>query len=124
MVIGIGIDVVETARLARALERCGARFVDRVYTRAERADAAGRSDLAAALAGRFAAKEALLKALGTGFRGMSLLQVEVVRKNGAAPRLELSGAAAEHARRQGVRRLHLSVSHEAGLAVAMVILED
>jgi holo-[acyl-carrier protein] synthase len=124
MVIYVGLDVVEIARIARALAKFGSRFEDRVYTQAERADCAGRADRFAALAGRFAAKEACLKALGTGFRGASLRQVEVVKANGGPPQLKLSGSAAEQASRRGVRRLHLSVSHEPGVAAAVVILES
>ena len=77
-----------------------------------------------ALAVRFAAKEAFLKALGTGWvRGLSLRQVEVVEKEGGAPALRLVGAAAAYARRRKVRKTHVSLSHQPGLAAAVVILE-
>src|SRR3989442_11046059 len=80
MILGVGLDVVETQRIARALALHGGRFEERVYTAAELAACADRADRAQALAGRFAAKEALLKALGTGSaRGISFQQVEVVR---------------------------------------------
>ena len=83
MILGVGLDIVETARVARALANHGARFADRVYTPAEYADCAARADRVEALAGRFAAKEAFLKALGTGWiRGLSLRHVEVVRGKG------------------------------------------
>lgn len=124
MIIGVGLDVVETGRVARVLARHGARFERIVYTRRELAACAGRADRVQALASRVAAKEAFLKALGTGWvRGLSLRQVEVVKRNGGRPELELSGAAAERASQRGVSHLHLSLSHEPGFAAAVVILE-
>lgn len=124
-ILGVGLDVVQTERLARLLGCYGARVERLVYTPRELEACAGRADRVAALAGRVAAKEAFLKALGTGWvSGLSLRQVEVVRANGGAPDLALSGAAAEAARQRGVRHLHLSLSHEPGFAAAVVILED
>jgi holo-[acyl-carrier protein] synthase len=124
MIVGIGLDVVETARVARALARFGPRFAERVYTSAELAESAARADRVEALAGRFAAKEAFLKAVGTGWiRGLSLRHVEVVRADGGPPELKLARSAAERVRARGVRRVHLSLSHQPGLAAAVVILE-
>src|SRR3989441_13337620 len=83
-----------------------------------------RADRAQALAGRLAAKEALLKALGTGSaRGISFQQVEVVRADGGSAAMSLTGSAAAEARRKGVRHIHLSLTHQPGLAAAVVILE-
>jgi len=125
MIVGIGLDVVETARVARALAKYGKRFEDRVFTAAELAECAGRADRVQALAGRFAAKEALLKALGTGWiDGLSFRQVEVVSGNGRGPTLKLADAVAARVRQRGIRGLHLSLSHEPGLAAAVVVLED
>ena len=88
MIVGIGLDVLESARMSRALERHGERFAARVFTTGERADCSGRHDMAQAYAARFAAKEACLKALGTGWsRGLFLKDVEVVRAEGGAPSL-------------------------------------
>ena len=124
MILGVGLDVVETERIARALALHGRRFEERVYTAAERAECAQRADRAQALAGRFAAKEALLKALGTGSaHGISFQQVEVVRADGGSPTMSLTGSAAAEARRRGVRQIHVSLSHQPGLAAAVVILE-
>jgi holo-[acyl-carrier protein] synthase len=124
MILGVGLDVVETERIARALATHGRRFEERVYTAAELAECAARADRAQALAGRFAAKEALLKALGTGSaRGISFRQVEVVRGNGGSAVVSLMGRAAVEAGRKGVRQIHVSLSHEPGLAAAVVILE-
>jgi len=124
MILGVGLDVVETKRLEQALAAHGRRFEERVYTSAELAACAQRNDRAQALAGRFAAKEAFLKALGTGSaRGLSFRQVEVVSGEGSRPALRLTGAAAAEAERRGVRHIHCSLSHQPGLAAAVVILE-
>ena len=115
---------METERIARALALHGRRFEKRVYTAAELAECAERFDRAQALAARFAAKEALLKALGTGSaHGISFLQVEVIRQDGGSAALSLTGSAAAEARRRGVRHVHVSLSHQPGLAAAVVILE-
>jgi holo-[acyl-carrier protein] synthase len=125
MILGVGLDVVETDRVARALATHGRRFEERVYTPLELADCAQRADRVQALAARFAAKEAFLKALGTGFAtGLSLREVEVVRGEGRHPTIRLTGSAAAHAQRTGLRRIHVSLSHQAGLAAAVVILEE
>jgi len=124
MVVGIGIDVVETKRLTRALAARGRGFEARVFTPAEIADCADRRDRTQALAARFAAKEACFKALGTGIlEGMSLQQVEVARLACGAPELRLSGALAERARLRGVNHIHVSLTHELEVAAAVVVLE-
>ena len=125
MVVGIGIDVVGTKRLARALSARGRGFAERVFTPRELADCAERRDRTQALAARFAAKEACLKALGIGIlEGVSLQQAEVVSAEGGAPALRLSGALAERAERRGVRSIHVSLTHERELAAAVVVLES
>lgn len=125
MILGIGLDVVETAQMERALGGRGQRFEERVFTAAERGECDGRVDREQALAARFAAKEACVKALGTGWsQGISFLQVEIVRGEGGAPVVRLSGQAADRARDWGVRRVHVSLTHQTGIAAAAVILED
>ena len=124
MIIGFGMDVVETARIARMLADYGPRFRERVFTPAELEDCRRRHDEAQALAARFAAKEACLKALGTGWRrGFSFRDVEVVRMDSGAPTIRLVGGAAARARERGVRAVHVSLTHETGIAAAAVILE-
>jgi holo-[acyl-carrier protein] synthase len=124
MILGIGIDLVETDRIARALDDHGEAFERRVFTPTETQECAGRADRVLALSARFAAKEACLKALGTGWaEGLSFQQVEVVRTVGGGPVLHLSGKAAERAREMGVRTFHLSLTHEGSMAAAMVVLE-
>jgi holo-[acyl-carrier protein] synthase len=125
VVIGIGIDVVEIARIRRLRERWQDRFLQRVFTGAELAYALHRHDPAQHLAARFAAKEATLKALGTGLSmGVRWREMEVRRPRGQGPCLTLSGRTAELADARGIRRLHVSLSHDAGLAVAQVLAED
>jgi len=124
LILGLGIDLLETARMGLALERSGARFVARVFTEAEEAYCRQQKRPEQRFAARFAAKEALLKALGTGWaRGISWREVEVVREPGGAPGLRLSGRAEEIAREAGVGRIHLSLTHLAEVVAAVVVLE-
>jgi holo-[acyl-carrier protein] synthase len=125
VIVGVGIDVIEVARLAAALRRHGDRFVDRVFTSAERAACDARADRLLALAARFAAKEACLKALGTGWaEGLGFRDVEVARDADRPPRLVLHGAAARRAAVLGVIRSHVSLTHQPGIAAAVVVLES
>ncbi len=124
MIVGIGLDIVETGQLRRMLTEQGDRFEQRVFTADERKTCNARADREQALAARFAAKEACLKALGTGVdHGLSFLQVEVVEQEGGSPGLRLTGVAAERARARGVRHVHVSLSHQTGMAAAAVVLE-
>lgn len=124
MILGIGFDLLEVSRMARSLEEHGARFVARVFTEGEIRECEGRLDRAQALAARFAAKEACLKALGTGWaQGLTFQQVEVFKAEGGRPELGLSGAAREWASRMGVRAIHVSLTHQKGMAGAVVVLE-
>jgi holo-[acyl-carrier protein] synthase len=122
MIVGLGIDVASVERMARALDRFGDRIWQRVLTPRERRELARRADRAAALAGRFAAKEAFAKALGAP-RDVWWQSVEVRSGPLGAPNLVLSGKARDHADRLGVGRTWLSISHDAGIAAAVVVLE-
>jgi holo-[acyl-carrier protein] synthase len=122
--LGLGIDVVEIARIQRILDGPPARaerFLARCFTPGERAYCDAGADRAARHAVRFAAKEATSKALGVP-AGIAWHDVEVVHE-GRAPRLELRGVAAERARAIGVARALLSLTHDAGVAAAVVVLE-
>jgi holo-[acyl-carrier protein] synthase len=124
-VVGVGIDAVDVARLRRVLARRPG-LAARVFTEAERADAGRAGDPSARLAARFAAKEAAMKALGTGIGGFALRDVEVVRGTGpgarrGAPSLRLRAGAAEVARTRRVEGWHVSLTHTEGLAMAMVV---
>ena len=123
MIVGIGIDIVEVARMATALARGRGRLLERVFTEAERNDARGPREVES-LAARFAAKEAALKAIGTGWSGgIAWRDLEVVREASGKVRLEVSGEAARVARARGAIRTHLSLSHHGGMAAAIVVLE-
>jgi holo-[acyl-carrier protein] synthase len=124
MVLGIGMDLVEIERIAHVLASHGERFERRVFTPGELRDCAARSDRVRALAARFAAKEACLKALGTGMaEGLALRHVEVVRAPSGRPDLRLHDAAEARARSLGVRRMHVSLTHQDTVAGAVVVLE-
>jgi holo-[acyl-carrier protein] synthase len=125
MILGIGIDIIEVARIRAALEnpRTGTRFRARVFTDEEVAYCRRRRNGHESFAARFAAKEATMKALGHGFgQGIGWREIEVVRGDGA-PTVRLYGAARRYADALGVRRLHLSLTHTAELAMACVIAE-
>ena len=113
-----GVDIIEIKRIKSAVERWGCRFLRRVYTEDELTYCKGR---APSLAARFAAKEATMKALGTGIRGIGWRDIEVVRPRGKAPCLCLHGKAAQKARALGIRNLALSLSHSKDYAVASVV---
>ena len=125
MIIGSGIDLTEVARIQKAVERYGARFLDRVFTAGEQAYCLPRRTGAESLAARFAAKEAAAKALGTGIsHGVTWSEIEVVREPGGKPCLRFHGRAAEIATRMGVARAALSLTHTRDLAIASVVIED
>jgi holo-[acyl-carrier protein] synthase len=121
MILGIGLDVCSIERMRRALERHGDRFFARICSDAERADLAGR-DAAVSLAGRFAAKEAFAKSLD-GAPGVGWHEVEVRRGPTGRPRLELTGKALAMVQSLGASRWHVTITHDAGIAAAVVILE-
>lgn len=118
MIVGLGIDVVVVARWARAL----AEVETQIFTAQELAACADRVDRIDALAARFAAKEACLKALGVGIEHGGLRQVEIVSGVGGAPKLRLSGALAERACAANAGTVHVSLTHHEGVAAAVVIL--
>ena len=116
--ISVGVDMIEIDRIAAALERFGKRFLERVYTENEIAYCRGR---APQLAARFAAKEATMKALGTGTRGVGWREVEVTRKRSGEPEIALYGRADARARKLGIDRIAVSLSHSRSYAVASVV---
>lgn len=124
MIVGIGVDIVDVARVESLLARFGERFVTRVFTPAE-ADYARRSVRAAErLAGRFAVKESVLKALGTGkSQGIRWRDVETVPGHLGRPEVVLHGNALKYLEKLGGGTVRASVTHDGGKAVAFVILE-
>lgn len=127
MIVGMGTDIVEIGRIRAGLDRFGRRYAARILSPAELALLAPGDGLPAAsrLAGRFAAKEAAVKALGTGFsNGICLHDVEILADALGKPRLVFAARAEARRQELGARRSHISISHERQYAVAMVILED
>src|SRR5438128_2776576 len=125
MIIGMGIDVEEVERVKGAIERQGERFLKRIFTERERAYCEQFRDKYERYAGRFAVKEAAMKALGTGWRrGVRWVDFEVVRETGGRPTLAITGEAAKIAQQLGVNSVALSITHTAAQALAQVIFES
>jgi holo-[acyl-carrier protein] synthase len=124
VILGVGIDLVRIARIRQAIDRWQDRFLARVFTEGELAYARRRRDPAEHLAARFAAKEAALKALGTGLSmGVRWREMEVQRARGEPPRLALSGRTAALGAARGVRTFHVSLTHDGDYAMAQVLAE-
>lgn len=122
MIAGIGIDIIEVKRIAEVLERHGDRFLKRIYTPLEIETVHGTREQY--LAARFAAKEAMFKALGTGWsKGVRWVDVEVENLPSGQPVIRVFGKALKRATKLGVERYHISISHTADYAAAQVILE-
>jgi len=116
-----GVDIIEIHRVKRVFDSYGQRFLDRVFTLEEKRYCRGR---APQLASRFAAKEAVMKLLGTGVRGVRWKDVEVTRQRGQAPKIVLHGTALARAERIGLKQIALSLSHSNEFAVASVVGES
>jgi holo-[acyl-carrier protein] synthase len=115
-----GVDIIEIPRIKQVLDRYGQRFLNRIFTPGEIEYCRGR---ALNLAGRFAAKEATMKALGTGVRGVSWKDIEVVRADSGAPSVKLHGRAEKRAERLQVTEISVSISHSREYAVAFVVTQ-
>jgi holo-[acyl-carrier protein] synthase len=125
VIVGTGVDLAEVPRIREAIERYGARFVERIYTPAEIAYVERKANKYERYAARFAAKEAGMKAIGTGWRrGVRWQDFEVANLRTGKPTLQFHGVAAEFAARLGVKNVSLSLTHTAELGMAHVILED
>lgn len=125
MIVGTGIDLAEVDRIAAAVERHGDRFLQRVFTEAERRYCDSKANRMERYAGRFAAKEAAMKAVGTGWRGgVAWTEFEVRREPGGRPTIVFHGKAAEFASKLGVKNVALSITHTRDTAMAQVILEN
>ena len=124
MIVGMGIDVAEVKRIRAVIEGQGERFLRRVYTPEDAAYCEQFKNRYERYAGRFAAKEAAMKALGTGWsRGVRWVDVEVVRQRGGRPTMALKGEARKIAESLGVNNIVLSITHTAEQAIAHVIFE-
>ncbi|MHB1034945.1 MAG: holo-ACP synthase [Pirellulales bacterium] len=121
-VLGIGTDIIECLRIARMIERHGELFIDRVYTTSEIEYCRSRKQATQHFAGRWAAKEAILKALGTGWRkGISWRDVEVRNERGGKPVVALRGGARDVVEQLGIQKLLVSISHCRSHAVAYAL---
>ena len=124
MIHTIGTDLIEIERIETLYQRTGERFLARILTEAEREYCLRKKRPAPSLAARFAAKEAVMKCLGTGWTGgVTFKDIEVTRKQSGAPSIALHGRSAEIAAEQGITCWHLSLSHSLGHALAMVVAE-
>ena len=125
MIVGLGLDIAEIDRIAAAIKRHGAPFIERLFTPREAAYCEKHKNRFERYAGRFAAKEAAMKALGTGWsHGVRWRDIEVAREASGKPALQLSGTARELADRMGVKNISLSITHSGNFALAEVIFED
>lgn len=118
MKLSSGVDLVEISRIRDAIERHGGRFIARIFTEAEQRDSAGRFS---SLAARFAAKEAVSKALGCGIGAVSWLEIEITSDENRAPHLQLHGEAQKLAEKLGLSNWSVSLSHTESQAVAFVV---
>jgi len=125
MIVGTGIDIAEVPRIREAIERHGQRFLNRIFTEGEIQYCESKANRVERYAARFAAKEAGMKAIGTGWNhGVRWRDIEVARKPGGRPTLLLHGKAAEFANKLGAINIALSITHTAEQAMAQVILES
>jgi holo-[acyl-carrier protein] synthase len=125
MIVGTGIDIAEVPRIRQSIERFGQRFLQRIYTPAEMRYCDSKANRAERYAARFAAKEAAMKALGTGWNhGVRWRDCEVTRMAGGRPTITFHGKAGEFAAKLGVKNASLSISHTQDQAIAQVILES
>jgi holo-[acyl-carrier protein] synthase len=124
MIVGTGIDIAEVPRIAETIERFGRRFLQRIYTQGEIRYCDSKANRVERFAARFAAKEAAMKALGTGWNhGVRWRDCEVVRAPGGRPSIVFHGKAGEFAAKLGVKHAALSLTHTSEQAFAQVILE-
>ena len=124
MIVGMGIDIAEVPRIGESIERFGERFLNRVFTKEEVRYCDAKANRVERYAARFAAKEAAMKALGTGWNhGVRWRDIEVYREQGRRPTIKFHGRAAEFAARLGAKNIALSISHTPEHAIANVILE-
>jgi holo-[acyl-carrier protein] synthase len=124
-VLGIGVDLVECARIEHSLERFGDRFLKRVFTAGEIEYSKSMKHPARHLAARFAAKEAISKAFGTGIgKAMGWRDIDVQKKSSGEPFLALTGGAEELAKQRGVKNALITLSHTDHHAMAMIVLES
>ena len=125
MIIGIGIDIIEVVRVKRLFDEYGKRFVERVFTEIEIDYCEHMAHPAMHFAARFAAKEAFLKAIGTGLTGgISWREIGIINEDSGKPQLHYEGKAAEIAKKLGTNNTYISLSHNKEYATAIVVIEN
>lgn len=123
-IVALGMDLAQIARFEAAYARHGERLLERVFTDGERAYCDQRKSRMTNYTGRFAVKEAVMKVLGTGWaQGVAWRDIEVVRHSGEAPTVVLHGVAARIASAKGIARIHVTITHDAGIAAAVAVAE-
>ena len=124
-IVGLGLDLMQIDRMRAMIERRGERAIARLFTDGERAYCERKKERFASYAGRFAVKEAVMKLLGTGWTGgVRWVDIEVVRAPGQAPRVVLHGATARIAAAKQIARIHITITHDAGIAAAVAVAEN
>lgn len=123
MIIGTGVDIVKNSRIKALIKKYEDHFLKKIYTKAEIIYCKNKKEAAASFAARFAAKEAALKALGTGMRNNSWQEIEVLNSELGKPELLLSGKTLKRANKLKVKNIFLSISHEKDYSIAQVIME-
>ncbi|MBI5364494.1 MAG: holo-ACP synthase [Planctomycetes bacterium] len=124
-IVALGMDLAQIARFEAAYARHGERLLERVFTDGERAYCDKRKSRMTNYTGRFAVKEAVMKVLGTGWaQGVAWRDIEVVRHSGEAPTVALHGVAARIAATKGIARIHVTITHDAGIAAAVAVGES
>jgi holo-[acyl-carrier protein] synthase len=124
-IVGLGLDLVQIERVKSLIDKRGERAVQRLFTEGERAYCERKKERFASYAGRFAVKEAVMKLLGTGWaRGVRWVDIEVVRNRGEAPQVVLHGEAGRIAAKLGMARIHITITHDAGIAAAVAVAES
>ncbi len=123
MIFGLGTDMVEISRIQKAIEK-NPRFLQKVYTEKEIAYCQRKRNPWQSFAARFAAKEAVSKAMGTGLGKIGLTDIEVENQSSGQPKIVLYGAAKDFAREKGLGRVHISLSHSEAYAIATAIIEE
>ena len=123
-IVALGMDLIQIDRLEKVIAARGQRFLERVFTERERAYCTSRARPATHFAGRYAVKEAVMKTLGTGWaRGVRWVDIEIVRAPGSPPVVELHGVSAELAAARRIARIHVTITHDAGVAAAVAVGE-
>lgn len=123
MIVGIGVDISSQTRIQNSIDKLGERFLQRILTDNEITWCQRYRDPVARYAGRFAAKEAFMKAVGTGMYKVGFHDIEVFNRDSGAPYIQASGRALDMLQQLDVHHIHVSISHDVGMAVGMVVLE-